>query len=225
MTTPITINGSWYIVELNQQEKDQCNAALVLSWGRGLFKDYDGRDAPAAQRSFEELPEIAALGSVRNVSFLYESPVNYWEPLQQRKVERKRGGESFEGSGNLSAAKYHASRERLITSPLAEEVLKVDVQKPHYLNAWLYVVRYRDSRDINTNPFHQTAIIAKDEDDLRSFRQRECPNIFDEGYPCTLQELVVDPEMRFQPGGIVVMPEVISRFQKVSWGEFVSYYD
>ena len=62
-TTPTTINGSWYIVTLNQQQ-DQPNTALVLAWGRGLFRDYDGHFVPEAKKSLEDMLEIAGLGAV-----------------------------------------------------------------------------------------------------------------------------------------------------------------
>lgn len=223
MTTPITINGSWYIIELNQQEKDQPNSILVLDWGRGLFCNYEGKLLPETQQSVEDLPEIHAIGKVKNTNFLYENQVNYWESLRHRKLIRT-NDETFEGIGNLSTSKYNHSNARLITSILAEEILQVNKEKPHYLDGQLYVIRYRDSRDRNTNPFHQTAIIAKDEADMRTFRQNELPSIFDEGHR-TLQELVAESNIHLPTSGIIVMPEVISYFHKKNKGEHSSLWE
>lgn len=213
MTTTNTINGSWYIVELDQQAKDQPNAALVLDWGRGLFRDYDLKFLPEAKKSLEELSEITALGKVENQSFIYGSTVNYWDPLSTRRLVRT-NDETFEGVGNLGISDRSYTQERWITPQVAEGVLKADAQRPLYIPAKLYVVRYRDSRDRNTNPFHQTAVIAKDEEDLRQFRQKEFPNWFYEGNR-VLTEMTDSSELRFLKG-IVIMPEVISGFQKRS---------
>lgn len=213
MTITNTIEGSWYIVELDQQDQNQPNAALVFAWGRGLFRDYGGKFLPEAKKSLEEIPEIAALGSVENQSYVYEKPVNYWDSLSKRSLVRE-NDETFEGVGSLGIAKRSYTPERWITPKVAEEVLKADPQKPHYTPAKLYVVRYRDSRDRNTNPFHQTAVIARDEEDLRQFRQEEFPNWFDEGNRA-LTEMADSSELRFLDG-IVMMPEVISDFQKRS---------
>lgn len=211
MIIPTIINGSWYIVNLSQQEKDKSNAILVLDWDRGLFCDYNGKFIPELQKSLEELPEIFSIGKVENKSFLFEKPVEYWIPLQYRKIIR-RDEETFEGVGNLSISKYNDSDKRLITPTLAEELLKADISKPYYLPSPLYVIRYRDSQDIITNPFYQTAIIAKNEEDLRQFRQNQFPNWFNHEFQ-TLKEMFAEPPLHLLEG-IVVMPKVISNFQK-----------
>lgn len=212
MITPPTINGSWYIVTLNQPKEDQPNAALVLDWGRGLFRDHNLQFLPEAKCSLEELMEIAALGRIETESYIYEKPVNYRERLSEKRLVRK-DEETFEGVGNLGV--YNSSgytQERWITPSVAEELLQADSKRPYYAATTLFVVRYRDANDRNTNPFHQIGVIARDEEDIRQFKQRGFPNWFDEGER-DIKDMAADIQLRFL-SGMVVMPKVISCFQK-----------
>ncbi|OGY44627.1 MAG: hypothetical protein A2729_03535 [Candidatus Buchananbacteria bacterium RIFCSPHIGHO2_01_FULL_39_14] len=216
MKIPNTINGSWYIITLNQQNQDRPNAALVLDWGRGLFCDYDGNFVASAQKSLEEMVEIKALGTVKNKSYIFENSVNYWVPLSERRLVQK-DEETFEGVGSMDISKTSYTSERWITPAIGKEILDADRQRPYYNPATLYVVRYRDAQDRNINPFHQTGVIAKDEADLRLFQQEEFPNWFNEEYR-SLGEMITEPELHLL-NGIVVMPNVLSGFHKRSRGE------
>lgn len=206
MTTKNSIEGSWYIKELNQQEKNKPNAVLVLNSNRVHFDDN-------TKNYLENLPEISALGSVQKGIFIYEKPVDYWIPLSDRKLHRRPltlDEEIFDGIGNLGTSKYSYNGKRLITPQVSDELMKTNALNPHHTQASLYVVRFRDANDRDTNPFHQTGVIAIDESDVHKFMQG-FGSFFNKEYR-TIDE-IFDQDTRIMKG-IVVMPEVIANFQK-----------
>jgi hypothetical protein len=206
-----TIEGSWYVVELDQKAKEQPKVALVMDLGRGLFIDHKGEFSPKAKKSLENIPEIKDLGEVKNQRFIYEKPVNYWRPLSERSL-METDSETVEGVGNLSINDRFHTIQRRITPAVTKEVLNADPRKPYCASANLYVVRYRNSLDKNINPFHQTAIIARNEADLLQFKQERFSNWFNEGYR-SLAEIANESGLHLLEN-IVIMPEIISDFQR-----------
>jgi hypothetical protein len=214
-----TIDGHLYIATLNQKNLGRLNAVLAIGSETGLFNDSQYRFMPELQKSFESLKEISNLGTVINVNSICEDPINYNLPLENCTIQKKEHGSiaaldcngQIYGMGNLSIDEHHYCNKRLITPGFAQELHNADASKPYFTNSKLFVVRYRDSKDININPIHQIGIIAKDGNDLNAYFQN-----FKHWFRITyisFNNLIESHLHEINMRGMVVMSENLADFQ------------
>ena len=192
------ILGVWHVATAHQ-EKESPHSMLVLAHGSAGDEEIETSLKNSSVFSKQ-------MGTLDDLTFLYEEPVNYNTPLQYRRIIKTET--NYRGIGSLHVEKYSYSQNRWITqeslNALESEALMYQQTKmPIYLQSDLYAVRYRDANDRDTNPVHQTAVIAKNEDDLNTFLQG-FSNWFGEGGRA-LREINSDIQL---VNGIMVMPQI-----------------
>ena len=190
------ISGLWYIAITEQQ-----NAFLVL--GASKLSDINNIKKIFADNTLG----IMGLNPTEDIKIILEGydPGNY--PLQEKSLEK---------IGSLGISEYTSNSPHQISTSVAEELLKANPEKGCFLNASLYVVKYHDAADRDINPFHQTAVLVKDEIDLRLFigNRRKW---FGEQYT-TLEKIMSNSDLHPRHG-VIILSDTIVEYQRQSLKE------
>jgi hypothetical protein len=214
--------GSWYLLTMTGGAgQEKASAKLVLASRGGFNLGREGELCTEDKKVIEKLPQVTELGQIKEISHIFGEAINYWDSFDEARLVKTRDG-YFTGIGGLNIEKYSYSSNRWITELIAKELLTADPQNVYHLDGCLFVVRYRDSNDRNTNPYHQTAFIAKDEQDISQMLCSGKFLWFGEGYR-NIANMIGEPNLQFVPG-IVVMPGVLCHLRKMQ-EELVQNYE
>ncbi|MFA5797135.1 MAG: hypothetical protein WC916_03820 [Candidatus Woesearchaeota archaeon] len=188
-----TISGLWYVAIMEKQR-----AFLVL--GANRFSDINNIEKTFADNTLS----IVGLNPTKNIKIISEG----YDPgnclLQEKSLEK---------IGPLGISEHTSNSPYRISTRVAEELLKANHEKGCFLDASLYVVKYRDSSDRDINPFHQTAVLAKDETDLRLFIGNK--RTWFGGSYTTLEKIMGNSDFRPRYG-VIILPDTIIEYHKQS---------
>lgn len=144
------IRGSWYIADIDGNDR------LVLSdsfpRNECLWDEDDVR---------EHLNKSKTNLNISVITFLQH--IAEYPKLNQY------SSESYMDRFHLDADRFSYSGNYWIAPSIGEQLSKTNVSEALEIDGFLWLVKYRDTRDRNTNPVYGTSVIARDEKDLREF--------------------------------------------------------
>lgn len=182
-----TIRGEWYVAEhfphsvsTEAQAENIYNATLVL-----VQSDYesDVKSYLNSERDRLKIPEIREVNDIYN-----------YENMNPNNLDNKLC---------LSASRFSCQSNYWIAPSIAETLSSASSDGSKEIDAFLWEFKYRNTKDLGTNPIYLSSIIARDEADLTAF--------FNEPNRCMWLDIITSRKIQYRAlkAGLVVAPKII----------------